>query len=192
MLIVQCMWYVYFYFTTVHVSYMKCWKIQIYNCTNNEMRFIGDVYMFLCPVSVGQCVNRTSGYWLIRLLGIDSLCSLSYLHSVPVHCWFYKLLETCTRATFTAAAEFFLIFFFLNLNLWIFLCTCTFHRAYITVRQTLWIRVTRRLQYWLHDWYSAGILWIAWNNCSVNFYRFFFLMPVVHVTKVCILVVLLF
>lgn len=51
------------------------WNVEKSRSTNNETRYIGDLYMFFMScVSIGQCVNQTSGYWFIVFIVIWHIC----------------------------------------------------------------------------------------------------------------------
>lgn len=144
--------HVYFYF--YHGICVPYEMLKKSRSTNNEMRYIGDLYMFfMSSVSTGQCVNQTSGYWFIVFIVIWHIC-IVYLYIV----------DSSINVLIAAAAEFLKRYEVVDF----FYVHCIGHIT-CTVMQKWWIMLTGRLQYWLHDWYSAGILWIAWNNCSVIF-----------------------
>lgn len=73
MLIVQCMWYTFIFILPRNLCHTR--NVDKSRSTNNEMRFIGDVYMFfMYSVSIGQCVNQTSGYLFIVFIVIWHIC----------------------------------------------------------------------------------------------------------------------
>lgn len=70
MLIVQCMWYMFIFILPRNFCHTR--NVDKSRSTNNE---IGDVYMFfMYSVSIGQCVNQTSGYLFIVFIVIWHIC----------------------------------------------------------------------------------------------------------------------